>query len=216
MSYDLYFWVSGVAEDPQGLANRLADEDADGLEPDERVLAFRGELLRRWPELADRIAPWHEDLEWRKPWGRTDLADRFVGVTLAYGWEATSALPALAGAYGIDTYDPQTGRLARARTREPLDEAAHVEGRVSEDHVVQVLRRISSLIAYAYDELDESALTGALDGTRGDGDWFEYPLAGTPTLTIQLAQRAGGGPVTLRVDGEMDLVLATRIKELLE
>ncbi|WP_427887996.1 hypothetical protein ACQHIV_33315 [Kribbella sp. GL6] len=216
MSYDLYFWVSGVAEDAQGLADRLADEDADELEPDERILAFRDELLRRWPELADRIAPWHEDLEWRKQWGRTDLADRFVGLTLAYGWEATSALPALAAAYGIDTYDPQIGRLVRARTGQPLAEVAHVEGRVGEQHVVQVLRRISSFIGYAYDELDESALTGALDGTYGDEDWFEYPLAGTPTLTIQLAQRAGGGPVTVRVAGGMDLVLATRIEELLE
>lgn len=216
VSYDLYFWVTGVAEDSQDLADRLADEDADGLEPDERVLAFRGELLRRWPELADRIAPWHEDLEWRKPWGRTDLADRFVGLTLAYGWEATSALPALAGAYGIDTYDPQTGQLTRARARDPFDEVAHVEGRVGEQHVVRVLRGISSFIGYAYDELDESALTGALDGTSDDGDWFEYPLAGTPTLTVQLARRAGGGSVFVRVDGGMDLVLATRIAELLE
>lgn len=113
MSYDLYFWPSGAAEDPRELADQLADEEADGLASDRRVLAFRAELLRRWPDLADMIAPWHDDLDWRQPWGRTDIADRFVGVTLPYGWEHISALPALAGSYGLDSYDPQSDQLHR-------------------------------------------------------------------------------------------------------
>lgn len=62
---------------------------------DERVLAFRAELLRRWPDLMDMIAPWHHDLGWRQPWGRTDLADRFVGLTLPFRWKDTAELPAL-------------------------------------------------------------------------------------------------------------------------
>ncbi|HET6760097.1 MAG TPA: hypothetical protein VFH20_12545 [Propionibacteriaceae bacterium] len=114
MSYDLYFWPSAATRNPRRLADRLADEEADGLVPDRRVLAFRAELLRRWPDLADMIAPWHHDLGWRQPWGRTDLADRFLGVTLPYGWEGTNALPALAGAYGLDSYDPQSEQLVAA------------------------------------------------------------------------------------------------------
>jgi len=51
VSYDLYFWPTGVAVEPGPLADELAEEDADGLAADERVLAFRAELLRRWPEL---------------------------------------------------------------------------------------------------------------------------------------------------------------------
>ncbi|MEU8404699.1 hypothetical protein AB0C19_00675 [Micromonospora sp. NPDC048842] len=82
MSYDLYFWPSGAAEDPRQLADRLADESADGLVPDARVLAFRAEALRRWPDLADMIAPWHDDLGWRQPWGHPGLADRFVGMAV--------------------------------------------------------------------------------------------------------------------------------------
>jgi hypothetical protein len=69
VSYDLYFWPSGVAVDAQGLAERLADEDVTELVADGRVLEFRAELLRRWPDLADMIAPWHDDLDWRLPWG---------------------------------------------------------------------------------------------------------------------------------------------------
>lgn len=116
MSYDLYFWPSGTTTNPRRLADRLADEKVDGLESDERVLAFRAELLRRWPDLADKIVPWHHDLGRRRPWGRTDLADRFVGVTLSYGWESTSVLPVVAGAYGLDTYDPQSGQLVPPRS----------------------------------------------------------------------------------------------------
>jgi hypothetical protein len=78
VSHDLYFWPTGVAVEPGRLADQLAEEEADGLAADERVLAFRAELLRRWPELTDMIAPWHHDLDWRQSWGGTDLADRFV------------------------------------------------------------------------------------------------------------------------------------------
>ena len=38
MSYDLYFWTAGVAAEPGPLAERLAEEDADTLVADERIL----------------------------------------------------------------------------------------------------------------------------------------------------------------------------------
>ncbi|MFV2104549.1 hypothetical protein [Micromonospora sp. LOL_024] len=96
--------------------------------------------------------------------------------------------------------------------------AAQVEGWVAEEHVVQLLRQISSYIGYAYDDLDEAALTGALDDTNDEAadGWFEYPLAGTPPLVIRLAQPPGGAVVSVRVEGIMDLVLATRIETLLD
>ncbi|GAA0391367.1 hypothetical protein GCM10009530_48320 [Microbispora corallina] len=227
MSYDLYFWPSGATKNPRRLADRLADEKADGLEPDERVLAFRAELLRRWPDLADKITPWHHDLGWRQPWGRTDLADRFVEVTLSYGWAGTRALPVLAGAYGLDTYDPQSKQLVPPRSQphdavgpygDGPDEVSRVDGWVAEEHVVQLLRQISVYIGYRYDDLDEAALTGALDDTNDEDvdGWFEYPLAGTPALVIRLAQSPGSGVVSVRAEGAMDLVLATRIETLLD
>ncbi|PMR62683.1 hypothetical protein C1A38_02780 [Verrucosispora sp. ts21] len=57
VSYDLYFWPSGATENPRRLTGRLADEKAGGLVADKRVLAFRAELLRRWPDLVGMIAP---------------------------------------------------------------------------------------------------------------------------------------------------------------
>jgi hypothetical protein len=222
VTYDLYFWPSGVAEDPGRLADRLADEKADGLASDRRVLAFRTELLRRWPELADMIAPWHHDLDWRQPWGRADLADRFVVLTLPYNWAGTSALPALAGAYEVDAYDPQSEQLPSSRLLPAgsgvHDDVSQVAGWVAEDHVVRLLRQISAYIDYRYDDLDEAALTGALDDTNDEAPdgWFEYPLAGTPVLVIRLARSPGSMAVSVRVDGAMDLVLATRIETLID
>jgi hypothetical protein len=138
------------------------------------------------------------------------------------GWEGTSALPVLAGAYGLDTYDPQSGQLVSAgslaRDEVLRDDVARVEGWVTEEHVVRLLRQISAYIGYPYDDLDEAALTGALDDTNdetADG-WFEYPLSGAPTLAIRLAQSPGSAAVSVRVEGTMDLVLATRIETLLD
>ncbi len=213
MSYDLYFWPSRAAKRPGKLAARLADENTRGLVPDERVLAFRADLLRRWPVLADRIAPWHDDLGSRQPWGRTDLADRFVGLTLPFDWPATNALPVLAHAYRLDCYDPQAGTLAVAHGTDSLDGASTVAGWVHEDHVVRLLEQISAYIGYSYDDLDEAALTGALDDTDDETDrWFDYPLAGQPALTVFLARSPGSSVVVVRVEGTMGLVLATRIE----
>ncbi|MGI5146810.1 hypothetical protein ACQEVC_10560 [Plantactinospora sp. CA-294935] len=227
MSYDLYFWPSGVAVNPCRLAGQLADEDADGLEPDERVVAFRAELLRRWPDLADMIAPWHHDLGWRQPWGRTDLADRFVGVTLPYSWEHTAALPVLASAYGLDSYDPQSRKLMPSQARsiseagprnDRADAVVWVDGWVAQDNVVRLLEEISGYIGYPYDDLDEAALTGALDNTNDESadGWFEYPLEGMPALVVRLAQSQGSAVISVRVGGGMDLVLAARVETLLE
>ncbi|MEV4538532.1 hypothetical protein AB0J82_32610 [Asanoa sp. NPDC049518] len=217
MSFDLYFWPSGATKRPRLLAGRLADEDTRGLVPEERVLAFRADLLRRWPELADMISPWHDDLGWRQPWGRTDIADRYVGLNLPYGWAAVSALPLLARAYQLDCYDPQVGQLTVTRGEANLDGAAVLKGWVNEDNVARLFRTISSYIGYRYDDLDEDALVGALDDTDEEtGRWFEYPLAGTPPLTVFLAWPPGRSVVTVRVEGTMDLVLSSRVEVALD
>src|SRR5438128_2647597 len=60
VTYDLYFWPAGTAADAESaeaMARRLARERVDGLRADPRVVAFRAAVLRRWPELADRIDP---------------------------------------------------------------------------------------------------------------------------------------------------------------
>lgn len=196
------------------------------------MLAFRADLLRRWPELTDRIAPWHHDLGWRQPWGRTDLADRFVTLTLPFGWKDTAALPALAHDHGLDCYDPEADELLRGQPESgdrpkppalppgggPSNDRAPVQGWVNEGNVVRLMEQISTYIGYSYDGLDEAALTGVLDETDDESSdgWFEYPLAGNPELTVHLAQSPGSANVSVRVQGDADVVLAAKIQTLLD
>lgn len=57
VSVDLCFWASG-----DGDVKELYEDAADGIDhtfaASARVLEFRTELLRRWPDLADKVEPW--------------------------------------------------------------------------------------------------------------------------------------------------------------
>lgn len=46
--------------------------------------------------------------------------------------------------------------------------------------------------------------------------WFEYPLEGRPALMVHLAQSPGSAVVSVRVDGNIDPVLAARIETLMD
>jgi hypothetical protein len=93
-----------------------------------------------------------------------------------------------------------------------------IEGWVFEDNVVRFLEHVSSYIGYAYDDLDEAALTGALEDTDDESKdrWFSYPLAGTPPLVVHLAQAVGGSVVSVRVEGDIDPILAARFETLFD
>ncbi|MFC5005086.1 hypothetical protein ACFPIJ_45550 [Dactylosporangium cerinum] len=217
MSYDLYFWPTGSARNPGRTADRLAEGRPGRLVPDPRVLAFRAELVRRWPDVVDHLEPWHTDQPWPRPSGPSDAAHRYVLLTLPFRWPATAALPTLAGAFGMDCYDPQCDTLTPPSPTGPgkadLDEIGHVAGRVAEDRLVWLLQQVGRCIGYAYDDLDEAALTGALDDV---GAWFEYPLAGNPPLLVHLTRAQPSDTIDVRLEGAMDLVLASRIKDLLD
>jgi hypothetical protein len=93
-----------------------------------------------------------------------------------------------------------------------------IEGWVFEDNVVRFFRHVSRYVGYDYGELDEVALTGALEPTddeSADG-WFSYPLEGTPSLTVLLARAVGGSVVSIQVQGEIDIILAARFETLLD
>ncbi|MET7400147.1 hypothetical protein ABZS66_42345 [Dactylosporangium sp. NPDC005572] len=94
-----------------------------------------------------------------------------------------------------------------------------IDGWVFEDNLVPFLEHVSRYIGYAYDHLDEAALTGALDDTDDDDDpdrWFSYPLSGTPSLLVSLARSDGGSVVSIQVKGAIDAVLAARIETLFD
>ncbi|MER7415796.1 hypothetical protein ABT346_03250 [Micromonospora peucetia] len=133
--------------------------------------------------------------------------------------------------YSANFYDPQASELLVARpqarhesesggdnARSAADAQPAVQGRVAEDDVVQMLKRISGYIGYAYDHLDEAALTGALDDTNDESAdaWFRYPLMGMPPLLVHLARSPGGAVVSVHIEGTMGRILTTRIATLLD
>jgi hypothetical protein len=61
------------------------------------------------------------------------------------------------------------------------------------------LEHVSRYIGYDYGELDEVALIGALEPTDDEAPegWFDYSPAGTPPLTVSLAQAVDGSIVSV-------------------
>jgi hypothetical protein len=108
VSYDLYYWKS-AAGNPLTICRRLADWDVTGVHPSSDVISFRAAILDRWPEFADRISPWADDLGWRQPAGPVGLEAHFVTLTLPFSTPDAvhDELAALAERFGLVTFDPQ-------------------------------------------------------------------------------------------------------------
>jgi hypothetical protein len=105
VSVDLCFWKSG-----DGDAEELYEDAAEGIDhtfaASTRVLEFRTELLRCWPDLSDSVEPPEFDHELEVP---SDLS-RYVLVTMhASESDRIPAMIDLALAYGLAGYDPQHG-----------------------------------------------------------------------------------------------------------
>ena len=92
-----------------------------------------------------------------------------------------------------------------------------VAGWMHEENVVRFLDHLSHCIGYQYDAVDQDALVGALDDTDDESlsAWYQYPLQGTPPVAVSLARAVGGGTVSVRVDGDIDIVLQARIDTML-
>jgi hypothetical protein len=99
----------------------------------------------------------------------------------------------------------------------PAPTTREISGWVFETQVIRLLRHLSGFIGYSYDWFDEQALTGALDKTDDETShlWYQYPLAGSPPLTVSLARSVGTAVVMVKVSGEIDEVLAARVDTLL-
>jgi hypothetical protein len=93
-----------------------------------------------------------------------------------------------------------------------------VGGWIDEKNVVRFLSHLSGHIAYRYDTADEDALVGALDDTDDESEtaWFRYPLMGTPAVVVRLARAVGGSVVSVRVEGDIDMILGARIETMLD
>jgi hypothetical protein len=98
-------WESG-----DGDAEELYEDAAEGIDHtfavSTRVLEFRAELLRRWPDLGDSLEPLEFDHELEAP---SDLS-RYVLVTMhASKSDRIPAMTDLALACGLVGYDSQHG-----------------------------------------------------------------------------------------------------------
>lgn len=97
-----------------------------------------------------------------------------------------------------------------------MTDNAVVSGWVWESQVVRLLRWLSTYTGYDYDWWDEQALSGALKTTDEEsGVWFDLPLAGEPSLLVQVAVNAGSNVVSIRVAGPMPDVLVARVDTLI-
>ena len=99
-----------------------------------------------------------------------------------------------------------------------MDSPHEVAGWGLEGNVRTLMTWLAHYVGYAYDESDWQALELALSATDADasGGWYDYPLSGSPALTVWLAQNLGATVVSVRVTGAMDALLAARAGTLLD
>jgi hypothetical protein len=94
-----------------------------------------------------------------------------------------------------------------------------IGGWIFEDNLTKVVEYIAALVSYSWDELDDGALEAGILKTDADlppDTWFEYPVMGTPELTLRIASNRGDGILSMMIDGEIDDVLAARFETLLD
>jgi hypothetical protein len=92
-----------------------------------------------------------------------------------------------------------------------------VEGWVWPANLRTALRHISAWVDYTFDDWDWDAVEAALPQSSWDPPehWYDYPIIGSRTLTVYLAHDDGFEPVGVRVEGDLDEVLAARIETIL-
>jgi hypothetical protein len=93
-----------------------------------------------------------------------------------------------------------------------------VAGWVHADNVTRACQYLASYVGAKWDDSDQDALDGHLDGTDAERDdgWFEYPVRGDPVITIFVAVDPGTDVVQLRVRGDLTDVLVARFDTLFD
>jgi hypothetical protein len=118
VSYDVYFWWRATG-DIDELFDELAADDVSSLVPNRCVLAFRQDVLARWPRLVDVVEP-----------GDGSPGEMsFLAVTLPFAWVADlPQIVELAVSHGLSGWDPQAdesfGRQPQRSIEPPLSAAA--------------------------------------------------------------------------------------------
>lgn len=92
-----------------------------------------------------------------------------------------------------------------------------VSGWVYEVNVRTAMEYLSRWVEYDFDDTDWQAIEFGLPETSSDEpeQWYDYPIVGSPILTVLLALAPGAEPVFVVVRGDIDDVLQARIETLL-
>jgi len=91
-----------------------------------------------------------------------------------------------------------------------------VGGWVWEANVGVALRQLAFVARYELDPVDLQTINSGLATTDADADrWYTYPFVGEHSVDLHLAVNPGAAPVSIRVTGQMDEVLAARIETIL-
>ena len=95
--------------------------------------------------------------------------------------------------------------------------SSEIGGWIWPSNVRTALTYLSLWIGYDFTETDWQAIEIALPDTDSEAPhgWYEYPLIGTPELTVTLAGTPGDQPINIRVQGKIDQILAARVETLI-
>jgi hypothetical protein len=95
---------------------------------------------------------------------------------------------------------------------------AEVGGWIWETNLDNLVQLVAAYVNYRWDDLDDDALVGALDATDTDKPdaWFEYPIVGSPPVTLGLARDWDSPKYSVRITGAFDIELAARLETLLD
>jgi hypothetical protein len=76
---------------------------------------------------------------------------------------------------------------------------------------------VAHYVGYSFDDSDWAAVQAALPATNSEqaSGWYDYPLLGSPPLRVWLANTPGDTPVSVRVTGDLGLILSARFETLI-
>lgn len=92
-----------------------------------------------------------------------------------------------------------------------------IGGWVWPDKLQLALQYVSMWVGYPFDDSDWQAIEHGLHDTTAEHPqrWYDYPIVGTPSLTVLIARNPGADPIDVKVQGDIDDILAAKIDTLL-
>ena len=96
-------------------------------------------------------------------------------------------------------------------------EIGEIGGWIMPGNLRSLMFWLAYYVGYSFDESDWEAVQAALPATNSEqaSGWYDHPVLGSPPLRVWLARTPGDTPVSVRVTGELDLILSARFETLI-